>query len=172
MQKIVGSILVILAGTCIGFLKGNDMTERVRHMQEIKRIFHAMEQEITYTRVPLCQAFERIAHRCRVPFSNWLISMSEMLERREEGPIQEIWNCCVWRHLKSTRLSTEDIEVISYQGVHMGQLDTKMQSAAICLFLEQWEERIVCTTQQLESKRRLARCIGILGSIFLVILLL
>lgn len=172
MLKIVGSILVIGAGTCIGFLKGNEMAERVLHMKEIKRIFHALEQEIAYTRVPLAQAFVRVAERCTGSFQAWLLHMSEMLSLRESGSIEEIWKNSTRQHMEETRLSSEDIDMIAQQGVYMGQLDVKMQSATLGLFLEQWEERINQAGQQLGNKRKLARCIGLLGGIFLVILLL
>ena len=172
MLKMVGSILIIGAGTCIGFLKGNEMAERVSHMQEIKRIFHALEQEITYTRVPLGQAFMRVSERCGGPFLRWLHCMTEMLDTREEGRIEGIWKHATKQHLKETKLSLEDIGMIASQGTYMGQLDVKMQSSTIGLFMEQWEERINQAKAQLESKRKLARCVGLLGGIFLVILLL
>lgn len=156
----------------MGFVKGNEMAERVKHMREIKRIFHALMQEIQYTRVPLGQAFARIADRCTGSFQKWLLHMSGALEERKRGSMEQIWHHCVYQHLNRTRLSGGELELLARQGAYMGQLDVTMQVAAIGLFLEQWEERILLATKQLESKRRLARSIGVLGGVFLVILLL
>ena len=172
MQKIVGSILIICAGTWIGFLKGNEVEERVKHMREIKHIFYALRQEIAYTKLPLGDAFLRVASRYPGVFASWLVMMKGKLMKREEGNIERIWESATRKCLGKTKLSNADMELLIRQGAYMGQQDIGMQASTMDLFLEQWEERILAATSQLENKRKLARCIGVLGSVFIVILLL
>ena len=172
MQKIVGSILVIAASTGIGLFKGNEMALRVRQMREVKRIFLSLQQEIAYTMVPLAQAFERVADRSAGIFQMWFLEIGRELGKMEGKSVEMIWEECTCVYLKQTLLTAADKQILACQGSYMGQLEVNMQTSAIRLFLEQWEERISDATAQLANKKRMARSMGILGGVFLVILLL
>lgn len=172
MQKIVGSMLILFAGTWIGFLKGNELEERIHHMREMRHIFTALRQEIAYTRLPLCDAFSRVADRYPGIFGSWLLTMKDKLLEREEENFQRMWEHVTRQCLSESKLSHNDMELLTRQGAYMGQCDIGTQTTTMDLFLEQWEERILIANSQLANKRKLARCIGVLGSVLVVILLL
>lgn len=171
MQKIIGSILIIAAGTGLGFYKSKEMQDRLSDMQEIKRVFLLLKSHIRYTRAPFASAFACIAGRSSGICKEWLLFLAKELEERGKTVFQMLWNRSIDTYLCSMRLKETDMELIKRLGVNMGHLDVESQLGAIELFLEQWEELMQRTSGELSQKRRLSRCLGVMGSIFLVILL-
>ena len=171
MQKIIGSIFIIVAGTGLGFYRGKEMQERLSEMQEVKRVFLLLKSHIRYTRAPFASAFKCIAQRSNGICRDWLLFLAKELEEGGQAVLQTLWSHSIDTFLGHARLKETDTELIKGLGANMGHLDAETQLGAIELFLEQWEELLRRTSGELSQKRRLSRCLGVMGGIFLVILL-
>ncbi len=171
MQKFIGAVFIIVAGAGIGVAKAQEMKKRLSDMQEIKRIFLLLKSQIQYTRAPFTSVFLSIARRCEGTYKEWLLCLSKELEKGQGSRVQELWNASIERFCSKTQLQQTDLDLLQTLGTNMGHLDIETQVGSIQFFLEQWDELIERTSADLGAKRRLCHCLGIMGGIFLVILL-
>ena len=171
MQKIIGSILIVLSASALGMIKGQELQKRLSDMLEIKRIFIILKSQIEYTRSTFPAVFGQMARRCDGIYKEWLLYLAKELNKCQANRIRNIWEDGVDEVLFKTQLKKTELELIKSVGTNLGQLDIESQTNAICLFLEQWEETIQKTRADLDAKKRLSNLLGVLGGAFLVILL-
>lgn len=172
MQKIVGSILIITASTGIGLLKGMDLQKYLGDLQCLRELFLMLRSEIKYTKAPLGEAFTHIGKRLGGEYGRWLLMLARKLEEKQGKTFWEIWNHSVEDALLHTKLKKNDLEQLKSLGRNMGYLDEEMQLGTIHLYLEQLNLEIQRTRESLESKKRLCNCLGVMGGIFLVVILI
>lgn len=172
MQKIVGSLLIILASTGIGFLKGREFQCYLRELLELKRIFMMLKSEICYTKAPLGEAFFHIGKRTEGVFGTWLLRLGRELEEKTGKTFGDVWTQTAEESLTESRLKKSDMEQLLSLGMHMGYLGQEMQLGTIDLYLEQLEVEIQRARENMDTKKRLCNCLGVMGGIFLVVLFL
>lgn len=172
MQKLIGCVLVITASSGIGYLKGLDLQKHLEALGELRQIFLMLKSEIKYTKTPLGEAFYHIGKRMKNQYTGWLEEVSERLSEKSATVFAEVWNQTIDCHLKNTALSLENIKLLKAAGIHMGYMDEEMQLAAIQLFLEQLELEIQTISENLVTQRKLCNCLGVMGGIFLAVVLM
>ena len=74
--------------------------------------------------------------------------------------------------LIKSQLKSKDREELKAIGMQMGYLDEQMQLGTIDLYLEQLSFVIEKAREELVMKKRLCNCLGVMGGIFLVIILI
>lgn len=172
MQKIVGSVLIIVASTGIGLLRGLDLQAHLRELQCLKQLLLMLCSEIKYTKAPLGEAFFNIGRRIKGKYGAWLISLARQLEEKSGRTFLELWKRSVDESLVGTKLRETDLNRLKEFGMNMGYLDEEMQLATIHFYLEQLELEIQRAREELGVKRRLCNCLGVMGGIFLVVVFL
>lgn len=83
-----------------------------------------------------------------------------------------MWTESIDRCLIKSQLKNKDKEELKAIGMQMGYLDEQMQLGTIDLYLEQLSFVIQKTREELVMKKRLCNCLGVMGGIFLVIILI
>ena len=73
--------------------------------------------------------------------------------------------------LKGTALTKEDKEEFARFGESLGYLDVEMQKNAMKLYLKELEQKIEYLQKEIPQKRKLYQSLGVMGGIFLLILL-
>lgn len=172
VQKLIGSIMIVAAGTGIGFLSGMDLQKYLAEIQCLGQIFLMLKSEITYTKAPLGEAFWNIGNRVPGNYGIWLQELSKRLEKKSGNTFLQLWKETIDVFLKDTRLKKSDLEKLKAMGMHMGYLDEEMQLGTIGLYLEELNEEIKRTREELAMKRRLYNCLGVMGGIFLAVVLI
>lgn len=61
--KILGSILIIISSTYLGFYYGNKLIKRINELTELERLGTLLENEIVYSHTPIPQAIYSISYR-------------------------------------------------------------------------------------------------------------
>lgn len=171
MTKLLGAMLVIAASAGIGYMTGLDYQKYLDELRYLRMIMLQIKGEISYTRGALLEVFERTAGRVKEPYSSWFMHMSRTLEERSKQSFSRIWTSCIESDLKQTRLKREDIEDLKQTGISLGYLDVSMQVGMLELYLERLELKIHQIQAEVTSKRRVWNCLGVLGGIFLTIML-
>lgn len=172
MQRVVGMILILVASGGIGVAKGMDIQKYLKELEQLKQIFWMLRREIQYTKTPFPEAFANIGRRAGEPFGEWLILLSKKLEERAGMTFFQLWTDSIDSCLKKTKLKQDDKELLNEMGMQMGYLDEKMQLGTIDFYLEQLDFVIRKTRAEAATKKRLYNCLGVMGGIFLVIILL
>ncbi len=166
LYKCIGCLLILVASSGIGIHYGEELKKYLNQMEELKKIFCLMKSELEYVRIPLIELFEKIELKSQEPFCGWMKMLKEKLESREHGIFAEIWCDTIEQALKESKLKKEDLEELKGVGKNLEYIDN------LNLYIEQLEYKIVHIRQAYQSKRKLSRMLGIMGGIFLVILLL
>lgn len=166
MQKIVGSIMVIVACTAMGFDKSFKLQSHLNTLETLKNIFVLIKKEIQYTREPLAEIFKRVGKKQEGSLGKWLQQISMELQKRGQGTFYEIWVDSIENNLREIKLSLKEKEDLNQVGKNMGYEET------IDIYLEQLTHSIEQTREEVKSKKKMYQSIGIMCGVFLVILLL
>lgn len=166
MLKFIGSIFIITATTCIGFTKSNEMRCHLYELEELKKLFCLLRSELQYTHAPFAEVFSKITEKTSTPYREWLSNLSQRLKNKTRGSFWEIWCLSIAEDLYETNLKEDELEELKNVGKNMEYIES------LDLFIEQLEYRIKNTREAYRSKRKLCQSMGIMGGIFLVILLL
>ena len=166
MLKGLGSLLILVACTGIGFGKSRELQRHLEQLEEIKRLFYLLRSELQYTRAPFAEVFEKISKKTKTAYAAWLKSLSNRLKEKESGSFWNIWTTSITESLSNSGLKPNELEDLQGLGKNLEYTES------LDLYLEQLEYHIKHTREDYRSKRKLCQSMGIMGGIFLVILLL
>ena len=63
LLKIVGSICIMAGAYAYGYCTGLDYKRHIEQLEELNRIIWQISGEITYTKAPLTEVFQRVGGR-------------------------------------------------------------------------------------------------------------
>ena len=116
--------------------------------------------------------FSHIGRRMEGAQGEWLLYLAKQIEEKAGATFFELWTESIDRCLIKSQLKNKDKEELKAIGMQMGYLDEQMQLGTIDLYLEQLSFVIQKTREELVMKKRLCNCLGVMGGIFLVIILI
>lgn len=166
MLKLIGSIFIISATTGIGFSKSKELQSHLKTLEELKKLFSLLRSELQYTHAPFVEVFSKISTKTSTTYQEWMSHLSQRLKNKTRGSFWEIWCLSITEDLIETNLKADELEELKNVGKNMEYIES------LELYIEQLEYRIKNTREVYRSKRKLCQSMGIMGGIFLVILLL
>lgn len=172
MLRLFGCVLIITATTAIGYEAGLEQQLYLDNLQVIRQILYMLKSEIRYTKAPLSEAFFQIGKKIEPPYNVWLLELAKKLEARSGTAFLKLWTSAIDTHLKETKLKREDIRELKSFGRYLGYLDEEMQLGNIEIYRERLEHKIIKLREGIMTKRKLCNCLGAMGGIFLVIILI
>ncbi len=158
--------MVIAVCTALGFEKSRELQIHLNSLEELKKIFTLLRSEIKYTKAPFSEVFLKLSKKMDGIYNDWLLYISQQLEKKERETLQEVWKTSVYEYLKDCKLAKEELEELCDVGRTLGYIDT------LELYLNQLDFSIETTREELKSKKKLYQSMGIMCGIFLVIVLL
>lgn len=171
MLRILGGILIVIAGIGIALERIQSLRKNVSSMEEIRRILLLLQSEISYTKVPFSYAFDKLSRKCKEPYGTWLHSMGKHLQEQEGGRIRSVWEEDVRTCLPPSGLCKKDIEKLEGLGADLGLVDGQMQQQVLAIFLQDWQEELEKKKKVMAEQSRICFCVGCMGSLMLLILL-
>lgn len=172
MLKAAGSILVIVSTTFYGMQRAFRLQEQYREMEYLEQLFYQIQSEIRYARNPLDEIMARVGTTAVQPYRTWLQELGKMLKRRDGAVFQELWKTSIETYLGASLLPEREICRLMGLGERMGLMDMEMQIKALELYLNQLSVSMRETREGMKSKVRLCHCLGVMGGMMIVILLL
>ena len=172
MLRFIGGILIITATTGAGILYGMELQEYLEKLLYIRHIIYMIKGELESSQAPLSEAFGRISVRVREPYRRWLSAMEKQVENREEDAFLKIWMRSVDKYLKELHLKSEHSIQLKELGTYLGQTDGASESRNLQLYLGRLELEIEKVREGMAAKKRIGNCLGVMGGIFLVVLLI
>ena len=173
-MKWIGSMLVLFSAGGFGIWSAMQWRERLRLLEKLRQMIYFLKGEITYSHAPLAEALERVGKREAGPLGQLFTAAAEGICRQEGESLQEIWRRQVMDlNTDGGRipLVQEDLEQLAHLGEHLGYLDVDMQERTLKLYLEQLDLTIDYLRQNQREKCRLYTSLGIMGGMFLVIVM-
>lgn len=172
MQKFIGCILVIFASSGMGWLKGIELKKHLLELEKIRQMFLMLRSEIKHIKSPLPEAFRHIGKRMGGIYEKWLLDLSGQMMRKNGVTFMHIWSESIEKYWKNGNLKEVDIEKLQAAGENIGYLDEEMQIGTINLYVEQLEREIEHLQKEFTVKKRLCHCLGVMGGIFLAVILI
>ncbi len=172
MIKIVGAILVLVSAYAIGSLLALQIKEREKWLKDIKTAIFLLLGELEYRQVPLPEALEIVGRRHGGRLENFFRGTAEELRKKEGISLKKIWQQTALPALKDSPLSKEQKEEFGELGVYFMESDKETRKNSLEFYLNRLEEDIVKLRDTGADKAYLCRTLGMLGGIFLLILVL
>lgn len=169
--RLAGAALVLSACSGMGFFFAGQWGERLKNMEYLKKLMFLLKGEIVYAHSPLTEGFERTGEKGGGEIGNLFLRVARRLNRQQGEPFYTIWQEEIDALPKSCCLKEEDRQSLKGLGEHLGYLDLEMQERTILLYLEQMDLTIGYLREHKQERRRLYTSLGIMGGIFLTILM-
>ena len=172
MIKLVGAILVLISAYAIGSLLALQIKEQEKWLKDIKTTLFLLLGELEYRQIPLPEAMEQISKRHGGHLSAFYQVLSEEMKKKEGFTVQELWCRVSEPALRECPLTKTQKEEFAELGLYFMESDKKTRREALDFYLSRLEEDIVQIREKGADKAYLCRTLGMLGGIFLLILVL
>lgn len=172
MIKILGIIMVLLSSTGLGFLAAEKKKQRIKQLKELRQHMKVLYGEIEYGRTMLPEALAIVASRNKGDLTGFFEGMVKELNRLSGESFSIVWRRVMKETLSLTCLEKKDLLLLENLGENLGFLDQKMQLSTIGQYLMTIEEVIREGSEELKEKVRIYNLLGVLGGIFVVIVMI
>ncbi len=171
MLKLFGILLIVAAGSGIGFSQSFALTRREKALRQLHRMSVLLKGEIQYGNASLWEAFEGAAGKMQGEYRDFLKETARRMQSASCRPFEDIFRECAREKLADAGLSREEEEDLYALGAHLGYLDLAMQIKQLELY--QWEvQRSIGELQeQMPGKKKIYQSLGIMGGILLAVLI-
>lgn len=172
MIKMVGAVLVLVSAYAIGSLFALQVKEQEKWLKDMKTALFLLIGELEYRQIPMPEALELVGKRHGGRLAVFFQVLSEELKKKEGYSMQEVWRHLAIPTLKDCPLTKEQKEEFSELGLYFMEADKETRRTSLEFYLNRLEEDIVKLRENGADKAYLCRTLGMLGGIFLLILVL
>lgn len=171
LLRILGAVLVIISCSGLGFYMSARYHEHLRTVEKLRKMIFLLKGEIIYANSPLTEAFERTGTKAGGEVGALFERVSARMLGQQGEPFYTIWQEEIDKLPKEVCLSGEDRQNLKGLGEHLGYLDKDMQERTLLLYLEQLDLTIDYLREHKQEKSRLYTSLGIMGGLFLTIVM-
>ncbi|AGB40508.1 stage III sporulation protein AB [Halobacteroides halobius DSM 5150] len=168
-MKLVGTILIIISSTGLGFVVARQFILRSKQLKQIKLALELLQTEISYGITPLPQAFEKIASELDAPVDNFFVEAREGLKAGQTA--KDAWQQAVKKVISQTALGQTEEDVLLDFGCNLGQSTSDDQLRYLNLAQDHINNLHQEAITDQKEKVKLWRYLGVLGGLFIVILI-
>ena len=174
--KLFGAAFVIAGCSALGIGYGRKLNLHLEELRFLRELYRMIRGEIQYTKEPFPEVMLEVSSRIKEPYASLFVQAHRAFE--EQGSLQfpQWFRSYTSGTLESYRrergMTDEEWEQFLSLGGQTGYLDLDMQIGTLKLSGERWETWIREAESQIGPKRRIGSCLGVLGGVFLTILLL
>ena len=152
MLKVLGAVLLVLAGAGAGYLQSHKLRRRKERLRTFLEFLSAARTEISYAALPVEEILER--HGQGLDF------LAPYFAARTAGaPFLQAWDKAV----HSPLLTQEDRAVVSGFGDGFGASDTEGQMAHCGLYMDLTRKLLAGAEEDCARKCKLYQMLGICG---------
>jgi len=170
--KIVGSLVVILSCSFLGFILSRDCSRRPQQLRELQTQLQMFENQISYLSDVLIEAFERVSRVGNSETGLIFGKAAEILRDNGAQSAENAWEQAVRQCMRRTALNREDEEVLVGFGKMLGSTELDGQIKNIRLTMEALRMQEKKAEESRNKNETMYKSLGILGGIAVVIVLL
>ncbi|MCJ7839347.1 stage III sporulation protein SpoIIIAB [Lederbergia sp. NSJ-179] len=171
MLKFIGAFFILGATTFIGFEIARRLSERPKQLQLFAASLETLEAEIMYGHTPLGEACIKISKQLSKPISDHYARFADLLNEEDITVIQA-WEAALKETWKRTALKQNEFEILQQFGVNLGKHDRESQQKQIVLTLNHLERVEKEAHEKQKMYEKMARSLGVLSGLLIVILLI
>jgi stage III sporulation protein AB len=168
-MKLLGALLVVIAGGAWGILKARNLRLRPKQLQSLRTMLQEIRTGVDYGLTPLPELMRQLAEQGEAPVRCFATTVLEQLGAGT--PLKAAWQQSLEVLTEQTPLQAEDLEPLAVLGRSIGSSDSDDQLRHLELAMVRLEHRIGETIQERDQNARLYTYLGLIGSLALVIAL-
>lgn len=172
MLKTVGSVMILCSAGAIGMIFAGRIKESELWLKEIKLVIIRLTGEIRYHRKTVPEALCTVGRRYEGRLKEFLTETGEQLQEMESGSLQEVWKHNGEQILQQAPLTREQKEAFLELGSFFCEADETTRTGTIDFYLLRLEEELKELRKNGKEKAYLYRMLGVMGGMFLLILVL
>ncbi|BBI33069.1 stage III sporulation protein SpoIIIAB [Cohnella abietis] len=175
MLKFAGILLILFAGTMIGFVQASRYAARPRQIRELLHALQRLETEISYGQTHLPEALQRIAGMVPQPLSSLFATIAHSLSGDSAGlgeTVRECWERAIIAYWPATAMKKAEKEAILRLGSTLGGSGREDQLKHIRLTMIQLQAEELSARDDQNRYEKLSRSLGMLGAALVVILMI
>lgn len=170
-MKWLGIALILLGSSGIGFRMAGELEQRIRMLRGLQQALQLLKGELRCGRRTLTESLRNVSGHVDAPFSEFFSRIGEELARRDGSSAEEIWRENLDRYAGAYLMQPPERRALQRLGSVLGYLDMKAQLEALEECLGQLQLAEEEARGQAFGRRKLYRYLGMLGGMFLVILI-
>lgn len=171
MLKILGSLIIILSFTYIGFSYGDDLKVRLTQLQEFQKGLYLLKNQIIYTYTSLPEAFEYISIKSQGEVKNIFKNISELLYDNKVKDVHDAFKITIEKH-KNLKLKREDIDILFNLSKSLGKSDLEGQKSILLFTIDNLQKQVEDAEKVMKKNTKMYRYLGFSIGCMLVIMLL
>lgn len=171
MLKLLGSLIIILAGGLAGMIMARDYMRRPRELRAVQASLQMLETEITYTATPLGEALERVAQRTDPGLQSLFLAAAAQLRSMSGCTAGEAWDVALSKYYPASALKENDLHILQNLGKVLGVSDRQDQSKHFRLAVEQLKLETARAEGEAAKNVKMWNWLGFCGSMALVLLI-
>lgn len=172
--KLLGAALVVLAGTGLGGCPVRRIKERIKEQETLYFCLLRLKSEINHGGKPLPEAIKcATAGKCMGYGGRYHTIMNELAGRLKQGreAYETILRECIERGTEDDVITKEEREAFFETFLLLGGGDKEKQIQMLSYYIENVRSGINAEKQKRKEKSYLYRSLGILGGVFLAVLM-
>ncbi|CAH1210235.1 Stage III sporulation protein AB [Paenibacillus plantiphilus] len=171
MVKLVGAMLILFAGTMIGFQQAARFAARPRQIRHMIQALQRLETEIGYGYTPLPEALARSAAHLPEPISSLLRGTKERLDEADGFTFRECWERSVTEHWPGTAMKGAEQAAYIRLGSALGISDRDDQIKHLKLAMGQLKTEEDAARDDQARYEKMWKSLGVLIAALVVILI-
>lgn len=169
--KILGCAFIVTGASGCGIWAASRYGERLDLLEQLRQMIFLLKGQILYANSPLEEAFETVGRRTKGPLSELFVRVAERIGGQQGEPFAQLWEEEIGQLGEAPALTKKDRQSLVSMGDHLGFLDRDMQERNLLLYLEQLDLEIQALREHKQERSRLYTSLGVMGGLFLAILL-
>jgi|SRR5690625_842809 len=169
--KYVGALLVLFASTWVGLQISFQLKQRPQHIRQLIDALTILEAEMLYSQLSLQDAFFRVAKRVEEPAHSFFHQLANNLFT-ENQMFNDHWDKQLEQFMTLSFLDDIDKQIIKQFGQTLGQHDYEQQEKNIRLTITYLQRQREEAIKRADQYSKLAKMLGILCGLFIILLLL
>ena len=170
-MKIAGIILIVFSGAGLGICKSLELSRREKILEQLEKMILLLKNQIRCTGDAIPDALLEVAGKMSGEYREFLLSTSGAVQKRNGNTFGEIFKDCARELLPLSKISEEERDCFLSIGERLGYLDREMQVAQLSLLEADMDRCLSSLRRTMKEKKKHYQNMGIMGGIFLAILM-
>jgi len=171
MVKLIGAVLILFAGTMIGFQQAARLAARPRQIRQLIQALQRLETEIGYGYTPLPEAIARSSTYLPQPVSGLLREVSALIAQHRGLPFRDSWEQAVTKHWPMTAMKKNEQAALIRLGSTLGISDRDDQVKHLRLAMQQLQTEEEAAREEQARYEKMSKSLGVLIAALVVILI-
>ena len=172
MLKAAGAGLLLLGAWGFAYSICREQKKQLLLLKDIREMYRLMQNEISYTALPLPEIFASVSEKLKEPFDELLLTISREMDREKGEDFSKVWKGEMGKKLTGISMKGPCLELLLHFPDCIGMNESEGQAKAMDRYIEELDRMIRETEEEEKSKNKVIMSLGIAAGLLMVIILL